>query len=295
MTLFKPLLGYGAVRSQAEKSESSQTASWIGSSIVFDNRRWACREAELRWTAPHHLIVLTDEGGTSLTSIRSEAKSLYDGIDRPGALTFVPAGAERLGFYQDVNLSYSALWIDPDFRIPGCERLRDLPILVNRRDTVIATLLNSLREEIALGHKPETAYVEHLVALVSLRVANLNGERVPSAGHGHLSRRTLVRVRDYINARMNCDISLSELAAVAGMPVDSFARRFKTTTGLAPYAYVIEERVRKAEALLRETDLPIGTIAFRIGFSSQSHFTATFRRLRGMPPRAYRVHFSPES
>ncbi|TIP69570.1 MAG: AraC family transcriptional regulator, partial [Mesorhizobium sp.] len=55
---FRPLLGDGRVLSQEEKSEPLQTASWAGSSIVFDNRRWACSEAELRWTAPHHLIVL---------------------------------------------------------------------------------------------------------------------------------------------------------------------------------------------------------------------------------------------
>lgn len=292
---FRPLLGDGWVRSQEEKSEPLQTASWVGSSIVFDNRRWACREAELRWTAPHHLIVLTEEGGTSHTSIRHEARSLYDGMDRPGALTFVPAGAERQGFYRDVNLSYSALWIDPNIGLPGCERLRNLPILVNKKDAVVATLLSSLRDEMALGHKPDTAYVEHLVALVSLRVANLSREQQRSVRHGCLSRRALGRVRDYIDARMNSDISLSELAAVAGMAVDSFARRFKATTGLAPYAYVIEERVRRAEALLRETGLSIGVIAFRLGFSSQSHFTTTFRRLRGMTPRAYRVNSSPES
>ncbi|MBY5818594.1 helix-turn-helix transcriptional regulator (plasmid) [Rhizobium leguminosarum bv. viciae 248] len=292
---FKPLLGDGRIRSQEERSEPLQTASWAGSSIVFDNRRWACREAELRWTAPHHLVVLTEEGGTSQTSIRHEAKSVYDGKDRPGALTFVPAGAERFGFYRNVDLTYSALWIDPDARISGCESLGDLPILVNKKDPVIATLVGSLRDEMALGHKPDTAYVEHLVALVGLRVATLNKEHNSVQGHGCLSRRALGRVRDYIDAHMNSDISLSALAAVADMAVDSFARRFKATTGLAPYAYVIEERVWRAETLLRETGLSIGTIAFRLGFSSQSHFTTTFRRLRGMTPRVYRMHFSPGS
>ncbi|ACP21603.1 hypothetical protein NGR_b01370 (plasmid) [Sinorhizobium fredii NGR234] len=50
-----------------------------------------------------------------------------------------------------------------------------------------------------------------------------------------------------------------------------------------------------AELLLRETDLAIGAIAFRLGFSSQSRFTTTFRRLKGITPRAYRLQFSPES
>ncbi|MER9306636.1 AraC family transcriptional regulator [Mesorhizobium sp. M0496] len=290
---FRPLLGHGRIRSREEKSETLQTAAWVDSSVVFDNRRWVCRDAELRWTAPHHLVVLTEEGGTSHTSIRSGEKSVYDGMDRPGDLTFVPAGAERLGTYRDVNLSYSALWIDPEF--PGSESLADTPILVNRSDNVIATLLSSLRVEMALGHKPDTGYVEHLAALVSLRVAMLAGKQLPAPRYGRLSRRTFARIREYIEARINSDISLRELAAVAEMGVDTFARRFKATTGLAPYAYVIEERVRQAEVVLRETGVSIGTIAFRFGFSSQSHFTATFRRLRGMTPRAYRVQFSPES
>jgi AraC family transcriptional regulator len=207
----------------------------------------------------------------------------------------VPAGAERLGYYRDVNLSYSALWIDPEFGLPGCERLRDLPILVNKNDSVIGALLSSLRAEMSLGHKPDTVYVEHLAVLVSLRMAAMDRVRLPTARHGCLGRQTLARIREYVDAHMVSDISLGELAAIADMTVDTFARRFKATTGLAPYAYVIEERIRRAQVLLREPDLSISTIAFRLGFSSQSHFTATFRRLRGMTPRAYRMHFSPES
>jgi AraC family transcriptional regulator len=64
---------------------------------------------------------------------------------------------------------------------------------------------------------------------------------------------------------------------------------------VAPYAFVLEERIRRAEALLADAALPIGIIAIRLGFSSQSHFTATFRRLRGISPRAYRMGILPES
>nr|WP_245269693.1 AraC family transcriptional regulator [Ensifer sp. WSM1721] len=239
--------------------------------------------------------MLTDGGSTSRTSIRTEGKTLYDGQDRPGVLTFVPAGAERVGFYRDVDLSYSALWIDPALVLPGLERLRDTPVLVNRSDAVIGTLLRSLCTEMSLGHVPDTVYVEHLVALVALRMAGLEGNLFPVASQGRLGRRTFERVRDYIDAHIASDISLSEVAAIAGMPLDTFARRFKETTGRPPYAYILEERVRRAELLLRDTGLAIGAIAFRLGFSSQSHFTTTFRRLKGITPRTYRLHFSPES
>ncbi|QFI69444.1 helix-turn-helix domain-containing protein [Sinorhizobium alkalisoli] len=292
---FKPLLGDGRIRARNEETASLQTASWIGSSVVFDSRRWACQEAEIRWTAPHHLIVLTDGGSTSRTSIRTDGKTLYDGQDRPGVLTFVPASAERVGFYRDVDLSYSAVWIDPELALPGLELLRDMPVLVNRSDAVIGTLLRSLRTEMSLGHVPETVYVEHLVALIGLRMTSLEGSPRLAASRGRLSRRKFERVRDYIEANIASDISLSEVAAIAGMPLDTFARRFKETTGRPPYAYILEERIRRAELLLRETGMAIGAIAFRLGFSSQSHFTTTFRRLKGITPRAYRLQFSPES
>ncbi|MDK1491461.1 AraC family transcriptional regulator [Sinorhizobium sp. 7-81] len=239
--------------------------------------------------------MLTDAGSTSRTSIRTEGKTLYDGRDRPGVLTFVPAGAERVGFYRDVDLSYSALWIDPALALPGLERLRDIPILVNESDAVIGTLLRSLCTEMLFGHRPDTVYVEHLVSLAGLRMAGLSGNRFPTSNRGRLGRRMLERVRDYIDTHIASDISLSDVAAIAGMPVDTFARRFKETTGRPPYAYVLEERVRRAELLLRDTNIAIGAIAFRLGFSSQSHFTTTFRRLKGITPRVYRLHFSPES
>ena len=84
------------------------------------------------------------------------------------------------------------------------------------------------------------------------------------------------------------EITLAELARLAGMGQDSFARRFRATTGLAPYAYVIEQRMRRAEELLAKGDLDLARIACALGFSSQSHFTTTFRRQRGLTPLAYR-------
>jgi AraC family transcriptional regulator len=131
--------------------------------------------------------------------------------------------------------------------------------------------------------------------LVLMRLAALRGAAPPKARTGRLSRKALARVEDYIEARLGTDIALADLAELADLPIDAFARRFKAATGLAPYAFVIERRVRRAEALLRSTGMEIGTIALALGFSSQSHLTTTFRRATGTTPGAYRAHFSPES
>lgn len=80
-----------------------------------------------------------------------------------------------------------------------------------------------------------------------------------------------------------------------GLPLDAFARRFKATTGQTPYGYVLERRLIRAESLLADSDRPLGDIALAVGFSSQSHFTATFRRMRVITPRAWRRQFCLES
>ncbi|MQX72793.1 AraC family transcriptional regulator [Sinorhizobium meliloti] len=292
---FRPLFGSGRIRTAGEQPAQPTTASWAGSSVVFDRRRWTCREAELRWTAPHHVLVLTEEGATSQTSIRSDGKMVYEGRDRSGAITFVPAGVERLGAYRDVDLTYSALWVDPRSISPASEHLKDLPVLINKSDTVISALLKSLSSEISNGHIPDSAYVDHLIALVTLRIRGFADEPVPAPRHGSLGSRVVKRVRDYVDAHLDGDISLGDLADVAGVASDSFARRFKVTTGFAPYAYVLEERIRRSEALLCETDTTLSAIALACGFSSQSHFTTTFKRLRGVTPHAYRSKVIPES
>ena len=289
----RPIFGDGQIRTRGDATVQLHQASWFGSQVLFDHRSWVCREVEMRWAAPRHLLVLTDAGRTAGTRVEADGRLLFDGPDRPGVFTFVPAGAERTGVYRDADLSYSALWIDPAW--DRADRLADLPILVNRSDAVIGALMGALQAEIALGCRPDAAYVEHLLALLGFRLAALDHALPPPSRHGRLGRRALARVRDHVAANIADDISLTGMAEAAGMGTDSFARRFKATTGVAPYAFVLEERIRRAEALLADAALPIGTIAVRLGFSSQSHFTATFRRLRGTSPRAHRMRILPES
>ena len=293
----RPIYGEGGIRSRDSHTEFMHRSSWVGASITLDRRRWVCDETELQWTAPQHVIILTEQGRTSRTRVQAGDSLVYDGEDRPGAVSFVPAGVEREGMYQNADLTYSALWIDPGCQVPGCEQLAHLPAMVNGSDTVIEALLRSLFTELAAGHQPDSAYIEHLTVLAALRVSalagSLEGRMSPVLRHAPLHRRTLARVNDFIEAHMDGDISLSDLAALADMPVDTFARRFRSATGQAPYAYVIERRIARARQLLATTDTAIGQLALSLGFSSQSHFTTTFRRLNGMTPRTFRAQFLP--
>jgi AraC family transcriptional regulator len=120
------------------------------------------------------------------------------------------------------------------------------------------------------------------------RILALDGGKPRANAHGALGKATLREIQEYVEEHLSGEVRLSDLAAIADMEIDSFARRFRTATGMAPYAFVIERRIRRAEQLLADPDHELALIAARLGFSSQSHFTTTFKRERGMTPRAYR-------
>ena len=106
---------------------------------------------------------------------------------------------------------------------------------------------------------------------------------------GGLSRSQLRAVIGYIDAYLDSNISLKELAQVSGINSHHhFCRLFKQSTGIAPYQYVIGQRVKKAKQLLKQKDLPLVEIALSCGFSNQTTFSRTFRKCVGTTPKNYR-------
>ena len=77
---------------------------------------------------------------------------------------------------------------------------------------------------------------------------------------------------------------LDELADMCGMTVRHLSRAFKAETGTSLGKFIDHAIVGKADSLLIETDLPIGTIARKLGFSSTASFTYAYRRMTGTRP-----------
>ncbi len=84
------------------------------------------------------------------------------------------------------------------------------------------------------------------------------------------------------------EISVEELAALAGMSRSSFSAHFSRVFGRSPHSFLIESRLRRAAHFLQTTDLPVKTIAGKIGYRSRSNFSHAFKTLYGIDPNAYR-------
>jgi AraC-like DNA-binding protein len=110
-------------------------------------------------------------------------------------------------------------------------------------------------------------------------------ERPGRAEIGRLSREQLFRSRDYIIDRFSENITLSQLATVAGLSPFHFLRAFTKAFGLPPHQFQIKVRLSKALACLR-SGMPISQI--NAGFSDQSHLTRLLSKQLGFTPGQFR-------
>lgn len=78
------------------------------------------------------------------------------------------------------------------------------------------------------------------------------------------------------------------IASACNMGLSTLRRRFKRAMGTTLHGYVMQSRICTARELLLNTDLPIGTIAERLGYKDVYFFSAQFRRQVGLSPTAYR-------
>lgn len=83
-------------------------------------------------------------------------------------------------------------------------------------------------------------------------------------------------------------LQVADLARLAGLSSARLHARFASECGLTPMDYIRQRRLTMARRLLRETVLPVGEIAARVGYGSQSAFSAAVLRAFGCTPLALR-------
>jgi AraC-like DNA-binding protein len=83
--------------------------------------------------------------------------------------------------------------------------------------------------------------------------------------------------------------TLHYLAEIAGMSRTTFSERFKEAFGCTANDFLKDIRVRRGAHLLISTDLPVKTVASRVGYASRSYFTRAFKSVMDMDPATYRT------
>ena len=108
------------------------------------------------------------------------------------------------------------------------------------------------------------------------------------AGISRGNRAMLMGLETYIRSNLTEDLSLETLAARAKFSPAHFHRIFTAFFGRSPHEFVLACRIEAAQAALRSDRCSLIELAAGCGFSSQSHFTAQFKKKTGMTPLQYR-------
>ena len=170
------------------------------------------------------------------------------------------------------------------------DRLQLMPAFQARNSQIeaIAMMLLTESQQEASGNR---FYLDSLANVLAVNLIRDRATTKPALPvyEGGLPPRQLQRVLDYVEAYLDRNIKLEDLAQLLGMSQFHFSRLFKQSLGLSPYQYLLQQRIERAKQLLKQTDRSILDIALEVGFGSHSHLTKKFRQLTGTTPKAYRL------
>lgn len=160
------------------------------------------------------------------------------------------------------------------------------PLITLTAGSVVVTRAADLVRDM-LAERVTSSFAASALAyewLMLLLDEGLNPER--DSGHPH--RAALEAAQRHGREHLAAPIGVEDLARVAGLSRYHFTRLFKAHTGLAPMAWLLDQRIREATRLLRTTALSLKEISARCGFSDPGYFGRLFSHRTGQTPGEYR-------
>ena len=160
-----------------------------------------------------------------------------------------------------------------------------------RRDSMLPSLLRAMADELTRQRVGSATVITRLADIVVTHVV-----RSWIESHRRETRGWLTALQDpqigkalaAFHEEPSRDWSLTSLARIANLSRSVFSQRFAASVGMTPARYVARWRMHLATALLRTNQLTIEQVAERLGYSSESSFSRTFKRLIGTSPADFR-------
>jgi AraC family transcriptional regulator len=169
-----------------------------------------------------------------------------------------------------------------------------LPAYANIADVDIETMMRRVSEEISQTERlAADTMIDGLGQCLAVDVARrFSATRNKNEGRESiLLFQRLGRIQEMVREAHDRIPSATEIAAECRLSPTYLRRIFREGTGQTLHGFLEEARVTMACRLLRETDLSLKIISYRVGFSHHSAFSYAFRQRLGMTPKDYRARF----
>ncbi|MFJ3057210.1 helix-turn-helix domain-containing protein [Herbaspirillum sp. NPDC087042] len=209
-------------------------------------------------------------------------------VQAHGDADIVPAGMDG-EWSDDADCTIFSVWFAEQFVRKTCEEMglsSDAATIrpqLQWRDARFQHAAWALLAELEAEDASDALYAESLATAMVVRLAG--AEVATDRKRRTLSARTAARVIDYIEANLDQNLSLTELATVAELSVPHFKVLFRETMGLPVHRHVVQRRLERARSLLVQGRLSMSQVALEAGFAHQSHMASWMRRLHGVTPR----------
>ncbi len=145
---------------------------------------------------------------------------------------------------------------------------------------------DQLYQRLLDGSQPlaaESELIEFICPLLEGKPITLN-ER-------HKCLPELDRISELIRDRLEDNLTLEELSEVSGFSRYQLIRLFRKHYGLPPHAWQLDQRIRRARQLLKQSNASLGEIAQQLGFADQAHFQRHFRQRTALTPGQFQAFF----
>ena len=242
---------------------------------------------------PDHLIVL-HLGGPVMVHRRVQ-NGESSRLVLPGSLFMMPGGMDfgvRVsGTLQTLHLYLRRALIEEvaESILPGDPARHEILPRFGDSDRLIEGLMLGVRDALHDDAPSATPYVDYLGRAIAARLVRGHSSASPTGTtRVRLGCSQLNKAIDYMQANLEESIDLVAIASATGLSPSHFARRFRTTMGMAPHQYLMRLRIERARRLLSDTDSSVVEIAVACGFANQEHLTRLFKRRHGVAPAAYR-------
>jgi AraC family transcriptional regulator len=239
------------------------------------------------------LIMALRTGSAEIGLRRSEMMRLTFGA---GEMCLVPRHFETWVRTNDLHYLYLSVGISDAALAAACDgtrgdvELRRVESLVDARVGALAAAVNAER---VAGFPSGRLFLDSVEQ--ALAVALVNGyavrHRSVHAHRGGLGSARLRRIKEFVDAKIEDELTLCEMAQAVELSTAYFSRMFRKSTGESPHQFLLRQRVERAKEMLRSADGRVIDVAVACGFKSQQHFAQVFRHLCGASPTEYRQEF----
>src|SRR6266481_8976635 len=172
----------------------------------------------------------------------------------------------------------------------GEVELRGVDNLVDAR---LRALVEAVNAERVAGFPSGRLFLDSVEQ--ALAVALVNGyavrHRSVQTHRGGLGSARLRRIKEFVDAKIEDELMLCEMAQAVELSTGYFPRMFRKSTGETPHQFLLRQRLERAKEMLRSADARVMDVAVACGFKTQQHFAQIFRHECGASPTEYRQEF----